>query len=165
MSFTELMASQVSLNTDRTLFRDQRVSKMLQALQESRRTSQHQNERIEHEKHELKTLLSRLCKLQEGNVNMNGLYNDEDSLTSSLSSNSSLSIVGPARETGEESTKLSSNFSSFHWYCRSNEKLTLILAIFTLLEDFVQLLCVELLNFYFNCNNSKTMILNGMPCY
>ena len=110
------MDSQVSLNTDTTLFRDQRVSKTLQALEESRRTSQHQNERIEHEKHELKTLLSRLCKLQEGNVNMNGLYNDEDSLTSSLSSTSSLSLVDPGRETGEESTKLSSNFSSFHWY-------------------------------------------------
>ena len=110
------MDSQVSLNTDTTLFHDQRVSKTLQALEESRRTSQHQNERIEHEKHELKTLLSRLCKLQEGNVNMNGLYNDEDSLTSSLSSTSSLSLVDPGRETGEESTKLSSNFSSFHWY-------------------------------------------------
>ena len=73
------------------------------------RPSQHQNQRIEHEKHELKTLLSRLCKLREGNVNMNVLYNDEDSLTSSLSSTSSLSLVGPARETGEESTKLSSN--------------------------------------------------------
>ena len=69
MCFTELMDSQVSLKTDTTLFRDQHVSKTLQALQE---TSQHQNERIEHEKHELKTLLSRLCNVQEGNVNMNG---------------------------------------------------------------------------------------------
>ena len=39
-----------------------------------------------------------------------------------------------------------------------------MLAIFTLLEDFVQLPCVELFNFYVTCNNSKTMILNGTPC-
>lgn len=116
MCFTELMGSQVSLNMDTTLLRDQRVSKTLQALKDSRRTSQHQNERIEHEKHELKTLLSRLCKFQEGNMKVSGLYNDEDSLTSSLSSSSSLSLVGPARQSGEESTKFSSNFSSFHWY-------------------------------------------------
>ena len=54
MCFTELTDSQVSLKTDTTLFRDQHVSKTLQVVEESRRTSQHQNERIEHEKHELR---------------------------------------------------------------------------------------------------------------
>lgn len=112
MCLTEIMGSQASLNMDTVLLQDQRVSKTLQALDDSRRTSQRQNERIEHEKHELKTLLSRLGKLQEDNIKLSSSYNDEDSLSSSASSCSSFSLT--VRETAEESTKFSSNFSSFH---------------------------------------------------
>ncbi|CAB4004353.1 Hypothetical predicted protein [Paramuricea clavata] len=116
MSYSQTTGSQVSLNTETTLVRDLQLSSTLQALEDTQRTSRHQNERLQHEKYELQTLISKLCKSQEELRNTEGsrtFYKEplssHSSSMSSLSS-SSASLLG---KSGLGSTKFSRTFSIF----------------------------------------------------
>ena len=116
MSYSQTTGSQVSLNTETTLVRDLQLSSTLQALEDTQRTSRHQNERLQHEKHELQTLISKLCKSQEELRNTDGsrtFYKEPlSSHCSSMSSlsSSSASLLG---KSGLGSTKFSRTFSIF----------------------------------------------------
>ncbi len=120
MYHSQFTSSQLSLNTDTALIEDLRLSRTLKALEGSQRISQRQNEQLQHEKHELRTLISRLCKSQQHLKNTDGCYAYKQpslsrSLSSSSLSSSCMSFFDAGNEGGLVSKKFSSNFSIFDW--------------------------------------------------
>ena len=107
-----LTSSQVCLNTETTSVQGLRLSTALKALEDSQRTSQRQNEELRHEKQELQTLMSRLCKSQEDLRYTYGFHKKPlRSCSSSLSSSSRTSDEGS--EGGQSCMKFSNSFSMF----------------------------------------------------
>ena len=112
MSLSQLTSGQVCLNTRMSSVQGLRLSTTLKALEDSQRTSQRQNEELQHEKHELQALMSRLCKSQEDLWHNDGSHKQPvRSRTSSFSYSSCTSDEGSEGVRG--CMKCSNEFSVF----------------------------------------------------